>query len=68
MYLNAEVYTGKPMYDKAAVYAQKVIDAGFGLEDNYANLSSVVKPSDGICIRMKLSTRFLSIMSMQKLW
>ena len=38
MYLNAEVYTGKPMYDKAAVYAQKVIDAGFGLEDNYANL------------------------------
>lgn len=38
MYLNAEVYVGTPMYDKAAVYAKKVIDAGFGLEDNYANL------------------------------
>ena len=38
MYLNAEVYTGTPMYDKAATYAKKVIDAGFGLEDNYANL------------------------------
>ena len=38
MYLNAEVYTGTPMYDKAAAYAKKVIDAGFGLEDNYANL------------------------------
>ena len=38
MYLNAEVYTGTPMYDKAAEYAQKVINAGFGLEDNYENL------------------------------
>ncbi|MDH6359283.1 RagB/SusD family nutrient uptake outer membrane protein [Parabacteroides sp. PF5-9] len=38
MYLNAEVYTGQPMYDKAAEYAKKVIDAGFGLEENYENL------------------------------
>lgn len=38
MYLNAEVYIGEPMYDKAAVYAEKVINAGFGLEPNYANL------------------------------
>lgn len=38
MYLNAEVYIGKPMYNEAAEAAQKVIDAGFGLEDNYKNL------------------------------
>ncbi|MDL2255547.1 RagB/SusD family nutrient uptake outer membrane protein [Parabacteroides sp. OttesenSCG-928-G06] len=38
MYLNAEVYVGTPMYDKAAEYASKVINAGFGLEDNYSNL------------------------------
>lgn len=38
MYLNAEVYVGQAMYDKAAVYANKVISAGFGLEDKYENL------------------------------
>lgn len=38
MYLNAEVYIGKPMYNEAAEAVQKVIDAGFGLEDNYKNL------------------------------
>lgn len=38
MYLNAEVYIGQPMYDKAAEYATKVINAGFGLEDSYRNL------------------------------
>lgn len=38
MYLNAEVYTGQAMYDKAAQYAAKVINAGFGLEENYKNL------------------------------
>lgn len=38
MYLNAEVYIGKPMYNEAAEAAQKVIEAGFGLEDNYKNL------------------------------
>ncbi|NDV82851.1 RagB/SusD family nutrient uptake outer membrane protein [Bacteroides sp. 51] len=38
MYLNAEVYTGQAMYDKAAQYATKVIGAGFGLEDDYKNL------------------------------
>lgn len=38
MYLNAEVYIGAPMYAEAATYATRVIDAGFGLEDDYANL------------------------------
>jgi SusD family. len=38
LYLNAEVYTGTPMYDKASIYCDKVIQAGFGLEDNYTNL------------------------------
>ncbi|MBR8720626.1 Starch-binding protein SusD [Bacteroides pyogenes] len=39
MYLNAEVYTGTSMYDKALTYANKVInEGGFGLEDNYRNL------------------------------
>lgn len=38
LYLNAEVYTGTPMYDKASAYCQKVISAGFGLEENYINL------------------------------
>lgn len=38
LYLNAEVYTGTAMYDKAATNCQKVINAGFGLEDKYANL------------------------------
>lgn len=38
MYLNAEVYIGQPMYDKAAQYAVKVINAGFDLEDDYRNL------------------------------
>lgn len=38
MYLNAEVYKGTPMYDKARQYCEKIIAAGYGLEDNYANL------------------------------
>ena len=38
MYLNAEVYTGTTMYDKAVAYCEKVINAGFGLENNYINL------------------------------
>lgn len=39
MYLNAEVYTGTPMYDQAVSYANKVIhEGGFGLEKNYRNL------------------------------
>lgn len=38
LYINAEVYTGTPMYDKARTYCEKVISAGFGLEDNYKNL------------------------------
>lgn len=38
LYLNAEVYTGKPHYTEVITYTQKVIDAGFTLEPNYADL------------------------------
>jgi len=38
MYLNAEVYSGTPQYDKAREYTEKVMSAGFGLENNYSNL------------------------------
>jgi len=38
MYLNAEVYTKTAMYDKAQIYCEKVIGAGYGLENNYSNL------------------------------
>lgn len=31
MYLNAEVYTGTPQWDKAAEYAKKVMDSGYKL-------------------------------------
>ncbi|SOE20225.1 Starch-binding associating with outer membrane [Spirosomataceae bacterium TFI 002] len=37
MYLNAEVYTGTAKYSEAALYAKKVIDAGYALEDNFQN-------------------------------
>ncbi|MEO6286312.1 MAG: RagB/SusD family nutrient uptake outer membrane protein [Dyadobacter sp.] len=35
LYLNAEVYTGQAKYSEAAVYAKKVIDAGFVLSADY---------------------------------
>ncbi len=35
LYLNAEVYTGTAKYSEAAVYAKKVIDAGYSLNSNY---------------------------------
>jgi len=38
IYLNAEVYAGEPRYDDAVTYAQKVIDAGYTLEDDYRDL------------------------------
>lgn len=38
LYLNAEVYTGKERYADAAVYAKKVIDAGYSLVSPYKNL------------------------------
>lgn len=38
LYLNAEVYTGTPEYEKAREYTEKVMSAGFGLENNYSNL------------------------------
>lgn len=38
IYLNAEVYNGTPQYDSAAVYAKKVIDAGYSLINDYTQL------------------------------
>lgn len=36
--LNAEVYTGTADYADAVLYSQKVIDAGYTLQDDYADL------------------------------
>lgn len=50
LYLNAEVYTGTAMYDKALTYCEKVIGAGFGLEEHYNNLfcaENHLSPSKG---------------------
>jgi hypothetical protein len=38
MYLNGQVYLGKPFFTEAIDYCKKVIAAGFTLEPNYANL------------------------------
>ena len=39
MYLNAEVYTGKPMYDKCVAISKEIIDMPvYGLADTYADL------------------------------
>lgn len=38
IYLNAQVYTGTSKYDSAIIYAQKVIDGGYSLKSNYAQL------------------------------
>ncbi len=38
LYLNAEVYLGEGRYTEAAEYCQKVIDAGFSLDANYADV------------------------------
>jgi hypothetical protein len=38
LYLNAEVYTGKSRYNDAAIYAKKVIDAGYTLQPDYFKL------------------------------
>lgn len=38
LYLNAEVYINTPKYSECATYCQKVIDAGYSLEPQYANL------------------------------
>jgi starch-binding outer membrane protein, SusD/RagB family len=37
LYLNAEVYIGQKKYTEAAIYAKKVVDAGYNLEANYAH-------------------------------
>lgn len=38
LYLNAEVYAGKPMWTEAATYAKKVMDSPYRLIDNYPHL------------------------------
>ncbi|MCW3105863.1 MAG: RagB/SusD protein, partial [Segetibacter sp.] len=38
LYLNAKVYTGTERYADAVTYSSKVINAGYSLEPNYANL------------------------------
>lgn len=38
LYLNAEVYTGTAMWDKAAEYAEKVMNSGYELCDDYSLL------------------------------
>ena len=38
LYLNAEVYAGKDAYSDAVTYTQKVIDAGFSLDENHKDL------------------------------
>lgn len=38
LYLNAEVYTGTPRYADCVTYCEKVINAGYALEPEYAHL------------------------------
>ena len=38
LYLNAEVYTGTPRYSDALTYIDKVLNAGYSLDDNYADI------------------------------
>lgn len=38
LYLNAEVYINEPHYDDALQYADQVINSGYTLHDNYAEL------------------------------
>lgn len=38
LYLNAEVYTGNPAYTEAAEYSEKVIQAGYKLEEEFGHL------------------------------
>lgn len=38
LYLNAEVYTGKPRWAEALKYSENIANAGYKLEENYANL------------------------------
>lgn len=38
LYLNAQVYIGRERYTDCITYCKKVIDAGYTLEPNYANL------------------------------
>ncbi|RYD85277.1 MAG: RagB/SusD family nutrient uptake outer membrane protein, partial [Sphingobacteriales bacterium] len=38
LYLNANIYTGTPKYTEAIMYANRVIDAGYGLHEKYEYL------------------------------
>jgi starch-binding outer membrane protein, SusD/RagB family len=70
LYLNAAVYTGTSKYDSAIIYSSKVINAGYSLMKNYANLfkadnnlnnSEVILaiPYDGINTQTYGGTTFL---------
>ncbi len=38
LYLNAEVYTGQARYEDCLTYCDKILSAGYALEENYQNL------------------------------
>lgn len=38
LYLNAEVYIGTPKYTEAITYSNKIINGGYSIEPDYANL------------------------------
>lgn len=70
LYLNAETFIGTARYDEAAEYSQKVIDAGYSLEEDYSKLfladndqltNEIIFPvvSDGLNARTWGSTTFI---------
>ena len=38
LYLNAEVYTGQAAYSECITYCQKIVDSGYSLDPDYAQL------------------------------
>ncbi|TXI89123.1 MAG: RagB/SusD family nutrient uptake outer membrane protein [Chryseobacterium sp.] len=47
LYLNAEVYTGTARWTDALTYSKKVIDAGYTLNGNYANVFKADNNTNG---------------------
>ncbi len=71
LYLNAKTYTGNERFADAAIYAKKVIDAGYTLEPKYGDLfltdnfrltNEIIFPilSDGLSIQSFGLTTFLA--------
>ena len=70
LYLNAEVYTGQARYQDARAYAERVISAGYTLEENYQDLfladnntaDGIILPivADGVNTRSFGNTTFLA--------